>query len=240
MALDKDMIRKKYSDFHDFFETESGKHKCCCGCEEQIEIKESHFWNGIPNYIFGHAARLRVGGPAYDAERYYSIEDIARTGKVSKQTARLWARNGRIHPAKTIGRKNLFLKSDIHKFLDNRPHREPFNAEDYVTVQQLKKMGISRSKLRNLVREKKISPPRLHSRKTQYLLSEIELHWDQIQEKKKVRKRRMVSESAFNGIVLRVRQLEERISLLEKSVQSVDLKVADLVFSDSINVNQKK
>jgi predicted site-specific integrase-resolvase len=217
-VLDKQIIRKKYKDIQTFFDKESGKHHCSCGCKEVIKLKESHFWNGIPKYIFGHAARLRIGGPVYDKKKYYSVEDIAQEGNISEQTVRLWARKSKIKPDKTIGRKNLFLRTDIDKYLKTRPKRIPFVPEKYISVQELKKMGVSRSKLRVLVRAGKINDPRIYARKTNYLLEDIEKYWNDIQEDRKRKQRRRVSVSAFKDMQQRLSLLENRILELESLV----------------------
>ena len=213
--LDKQIIRKKYKDLKVFFNKESGKHRCTCGCNEVIQLKESHFWNGIPKYIFGHAARLRIGGPSYDRKKYYSVEDIAQEGDISEQTVRLWARKGKIKPEKTIGRKNLFLISEIDTHLKKRPKRTPFKPEMYISVQELKKMGVSHSKLRALVRAGSIREPRIYARQTNYLLADIEKHWDAIQEERKRKHRRRVSVSAFKDMQSQLTLLEQRIAHLE-------------------------
>lgn len=56
MSLNKRTIRNKYKSFDDFIKNEQGKHICGCGCNQIIDLKQSHFWNGIPKYILGHAA----------------------------------------------------------------------------------------------------------------------------------------------------------------------------------------
>ncbi|MBN1356574.1 helix-turn-helix domain-containing protein [bacterium] len=224
--LDKNVIRKKYHDLKTFHEKETGKHRCACGCNEVIVLKDSHFWNGIPKYIFGHAARLRIGGPSYDKSVNYSVEDIARVGNISEQTVRLWARKGKIKPAKTIGRKNLFLKSDIDAFLNKRPKRVPFKSDQYASVQELKKMGVSRSKLRALVRSGHIQDPRIYARKTNYLLEDIQKYWNQIQEDRKRKHRRRVSVAAFKDMQNRLAALEQKIGDLETALASKPKKIS--------------
>jgi excisionase family DNA binding protein len=218
MALDKKRIREKYKDFEVFLENETARHRCACGCNEVIDLKESHFWNGIPKFIFGHAARLRIGGPSYNTESYYSVEDIAEVGQVSEQTVRLWARKNRITAHKTIGRKNLFLKEEINKFLSQRPAHTQFSPDAYISVLELKKMGVSRSKLRALVRSGKINQPRLYARKTHYLLEEIENYWSDIQEDRHRKQRRRVSVSAFTEMQNQIDSLEKRMGDLEKII----------------------
>ncbi len=216
MAMDKSNIRKKYKKYDDFFKKESNRHTCSCGCEGVIELKKSHFWNGIPRFIFGHAAKLRVGTKKYDQDTYYSVEDIAQIASVSDQTVRLWNRHSKIKADKTIGRKNLYRKEAIHKFIENRPHRVPFLEKDYVTVQELKRMGISRSKLRALVRQGKIHEPRHYARKTHYLREEINTYLDMILEEiKPMRRRGRVSQAAIKKLKIKMRDLEQRIEMLE-------------------------
>ncbi|MBN1551345.1 helix-turn-helix domain-containing protein [bacterium] len=221
MALDKKIIRKKYKSIEEFLENEAQKHRCGCGCNEIIELKESHFWNGVPKFIFGHAARLRRGGPEYERSKYYSVEDIAEMGDVSEQTVRLWARKGNIKPTKAIGRKNLFSKEEIDNFIKSRPKREAFNPREFITVPDLKKMGISRSKLRALVRAGKISEPRLYARKTHYRLKELEKFWNQIQEEKKQKRRRRVSIAAFRELQAKVKEMVNRIAELERIITKI-------------------
>lgn len=216
MAMDKSIIRKKYKKYEDFVKKENKQHTCSCGCEEVIALKKSHFWNGIPRFIFGHAAKLRVGTKKYDQEIYYSVEDIAHLASISDQTVRLWNRHGKIKADKTVGRKNLYLKADIQKYLENRPNRVPFHEEDYVTVQELKRMGVSRSKLRTLVRNGKIQEPRHYARKTHYLRDEINTYLDIIlEEVKPIRRRGRVSHAAIKKLKLKIQDLEKRIVFLE-------------------------
>jgi len=145
-----------------------------------------------------------------------SVEDIAELAGVSDQTVRLWNRSKKIKAAETIGRKKLYRKEDIKKFLKNRPKREPFIAENYLTVQDLKRMGVSRSKLRALVRSGKIHEPRHHSRKTHYLKKEIEENLDRIREDPRAQTRKTrVSKSSFNRLKQRIKDLENRVKMLE-------------------------
>lgn len=216
MSLNKAEIRKKYSNLDTFLKKEQGKHRCNCGCEKVIQLKKSHYWNGIPKFIFGHAARLRKGAKKYNQELYYSVEDIAELAGVSDQTVRLWNRSKKIKAVETIGRKKLYRKEDIQKFLKNRPKREPFVARNYLTVQDLKRMNVSRSKLRALVRARKISEPRHHARKTHYLKTEIEAHLDKILDDPKTQTRKSrVSKSSFNKLKNRIKELETRVKTLE-------------------------
>jgi len=217
MALDKKEIRKKYIDIEDFLKKEYDKHRCACSCNKIIQLKKSHYWNGIPKFIFGHAARLRAGTREYDRSKYFSVEDIADISNVSDQTVRLWNRSGKIKARKTIGRKNLYLKTEVIDFLENRPKRLPFIPEDYVTVQELKRMGVSRSKLRALVRNSRIQEPRHYSRKTHYLREEISQYLDQIlEDPKQTKKRGRISKTAFIKLKSKVSRLEKRITALEK------------------------
>ncbi|MCD4654991.1 helix-turn-helix domain-containing protein [bacterium] len=216
MSLDKTKIRKKYVSVDDFMKKEKNKHRCSCGCGEVIQLKKSHYWNGIPEYIFGHAARLRKGSKQYDRDLYYSVEDIAELANVSDQTVRLWNRGDRIVASKTIGRKNLYLKTDINNFLKKRPKRKPFREADYYTVQELKEMGVSRSKLRSLVRNGEIQEPRHHARKTHYLKDEIGGYLNQIMDDSQQQTRKVrISKSVFNKMKARVIDLEERVKVLE-------------------------
>jgi len=212
MALNKKEIRKKHKDIDIFMKKEAGKHKCGCGCNQVIDLKKSHFWNGIPAYIFDHAARLRRGVKKYDTTKYYSAE----IANVSDQTVRLWNRSNKIVATKTIGRKNLYDKTHIQDFLHHRPARMSFTENEYYTIQELKQMGISRSKLRILVRAGKIQEPRHHSRKTHYLKTEINEFQNQILEDQKPKqKRQRISKTAFTNVLNRVNELEERIKMLE-------------------------
>lgn len=222
MALDKATIRRKYPRVDIFLKREKNKHKCGCGCDEVIELKKSHYWNGIPAYIFGHAARLRRGAKDYDRNLYYCVEDIAKLANVSDQTVRLWNRDRKIIAEKTIGRKNLYTKAAIEKFLEDRPERQRFDRGAYLSVQDLKQMGVSRSKLRSLVRAGKIQEPRHHARKTHYLKSEIENFRKEILEDPKVAstKKTTVSKSAFNKIAERLKELEQRVQMLEDCMLS--------------------
>ncbi|HPQ39585.1 MAG TPA: helix-turn-helix domain-containing protein [bacterium] len=216
MSLNKMEIRKKYSDIDTFLKKEKDKHTCQCGCDTVIELKKSHYWNGIPKFIFGHAARLRKGTKTYDHDTYYSVEDIAELADVSDQTVRLWNRNKKIKAAETIGRKKLYRKQDIQKFLKDRPKREAFDASEYYTVQDLKRMGVSRSKLRSLVRAGKISEPRHHARKTHYLKTEIEAQLDKIMDDQKQQTRQSrISKPSFNKLKKRIKDLETRVKTLE-------------------------
>jgi len=222
MALGKDTIRKKYSTMNDFMEAEKGKHQCNCGCNEIIELKNSHYWNGIPRFIFGHAARLRVGSCEYDKTRYYSVEDIAEIAQVSDQTVRLWNRHGKINASKTIGRKNLYAKSDIDHFLTDRPKRIPFQPGDYVTVQELKRMGVSRSKLRSLVRKGEIREPRHYARKTHYLREEISRYLDQIlEDREPVRRKNKFPRAVIKKMNSKMKTLENRIRILEEKINKI-------------------
>lgn len=216
MSLDKHSIRNKYKHFDDFVKNEKGKHRCGCGCNEVIVLKQSHFWNGIPKYIFGHAARLRQGAKSFDNSLYYCVEDIAEKAGVSDQTVRLWNRNGHIQAVKTIGRKNLYLREDIDTFLKRRPKRSSFNSTAYYSVQELKKMGVSRSKLRALARSGQIHEPRHHARKTHYLKSEIDQFFNFITENNQEKVNRLrVSVSTVNKLKTRISDLEDRVKLLE-------------------------
>ncbi|GEM_PF-5823639 len=216
MALSKLDIREKYKKLDDFFAGETGRHVCVCGCNLQIELKKSHFWNGIPKYIFGHAARLRVGSIQYDDDQFYSVRDIARIGNVSEQTVRLWMRQGLIVTAKTVGRKNLFVRKDIDAFLAERKHRVPFDKNLFVTVSELKRMGVSRRKLRKLVRDGDISEPRVYRRETHYYRPEIEKYLEVILEDvtdEKQKKR--ADQTMIEDLVCRINALEARIDALE-------------------------
>lgn len=219
MSLNKRTIRSKYKSFDEFIENEQGKHFCGCGCNEVIELKQSHFWNGIPKYIFGHAARLYRGVKPYDHEKYYSVEDIAKIAGVSDQTVRFWNRSGHILPEIKVGRKNLFLREQIDRFLKDYPRRTPFDPLSYYSVQDLKKIGVSRAKLRTLVRAGKIQEPRHYSRKTYYLKTEIDSFYNEIIEdesEKIVRPR--VPVWSINKLAMRLEDLEERVKLLEDSL----------------------
>ncbi len=217
MALSKTFIRENYATVDDFFDAEAGKHYCQCGCEEIIILKRSHFWNGIPQFIFGHAAKIRNPDPDYDHDKYYSIRDIAEKSKVSEQTVRLWARKYGIHPIDTAGRKNLYDKQRMDEFLVDRPRRKPFDEDRYISVPELKQIGVSRSKLRALVRKGLISEPRVHSRKTNYLKSEIDHFFDQIKETPQTRVKNSISTKAF-------KRLQEEVQLLEKRVRDLENK----------------
>jgi excisionase family DNA binding protein len=219
MSLDKNTIRGKYKHFEEFVKNEQGKHRCGCGCNEVIALKESHFWNGIPRYIFGHAARLRQGAKSFDKSLYYCVEDIAEKAGVSDQTVRLWNRNGLIQADKTIGRKNLYRREDIETFLKQRPKRSSFNSTAYYSVQELKKMGVSRSKLRALARAGNIHEPRHHARKTHYLKSEIDQYLNDITENNQEKAHRLrVSVSTIIKLKTRLSDLEDRVKLLEDSL----------------------
>ena len=216
MALSKLDIREKYKKHDEFMAGESGRHVCACGCNLMIDLKKSHFWNGIPKFIFGHAARLRVGTIQYDDNQFYSVRDIARIGDVSEQTVRLWMRQGSIVTAKTVGRKNLFVRKDIDAFLADRKHRVPFDKNMFVTVSELKRMGVSRRKLRKLVRDGDIMEPRIYRRETHYYRPEIEKFLDVILEDvtdEKLKKR--VDQTVIEDLMHRIRALEARIDALE-------------------------
>ncbi len=219
MALDKKEIRKLYTDIEQFLAKESGQHRCHCGCNEIIGLKKSHFWNGIPKYIFGHAARIRTGAQGYEKDLFYCVEDIAKLAGVSDQTIRLWNRKGKLRSAKTIGRKNLFLKSDIHASLKDLPKRKTFVAEDFVTVQELKRMGVSRSKLRILVREGKIQEPLHYARKTHYLREEISRFLGQLLEDPiPMRKPSRKPDPTYKHLLKKIDDLEQRVYLLEEFI----------------------
>lgn len=216
MSLDKEIIRKKYKNIEEFLHKENGKHRCGCGCNESIELKKSHYWNGIPGYIFGHAARLRQGAKEFDTSRFYCVEDIASLAGVSDQTVRLWNRNNVIVATQTTGRKNLYLKQDIDGFLSKRPQKKAFNSNDYYTIQELKDMGVSRSKLRALARAGKIQEPRHHSRKTHYLKQEIDRYIKDIRDDKMaIPGRSRTSGAIISSLKDRIQDLEERVKLLE-------------------------
>ncbi len=216
MSLDKNEIRQKYTSVTTFLRKERGKHLCQCGCNQVIDLKQSHFWNGIPRFIFGHAARLRQGAKVFDKDLYYCVEDIARIAGVSDQTVRLWNRNGLIIASETIGRKNLYKKTDIDAFLTSRPERCSFNPDLYYSVQELKQMGVSRGKLRAFARAGKIQNPRHHARKTFYLKSEIDTYLDEIlDDKQDSHPRSRLTVSVINNLQWRISELEERVKLLE-------------------------
>jgi predicted site-specific integrase-resolvase len=219
MSLNKNEIREKYASVSTFLKKEQGKHRCQCGCDEVIDLKQSHFWNGIPRFIFGHAARLRQGAKSFDTEQFYCVEDIAKIAGVSDQTVRLWNRNGFIIAAETTGRKNLYNKTDIEAFLTSRPERCSFDPELYYSVQELKQMGVSRGKLRVLARAGKIQNPRHHARKTYYLKSEIDKYLNDIlDDSRETRPRSRVTVSVVNNLQWRISELEERVKLLEDSL----------------------
>lgn len=220
MSLESRTIRKKYSDINEFLKKESKKHKCACGCKQVIELKKSHYWNGIPRYIFGHAARLRIGGPTYDKKLYYSVKDIAQISGSSEQTVRLWMRSKKITASKIIGRKNLFDIHSIDQFLKFHPKRKPFTQNDYVSVKELKKMGVSRSKLRALVRDGKVTKPRIYARKTHYLRDEIDKYGESIlEERKTVRPRSRIAANVYKELTDRITEIENRISEIERSMK---------------------
>jgi hypothetical protein len=215
MSMDSKAIRKKYTDVNEFLKKEAKKHRCACGCKQVIQLKSSHYWNGIPHYIFGHAAKLRAGGPSYDKSTYYSVKDIAEHSGASEQTVRLWMRLGKITSAKIIGRKNLFLKTAIDDFIKVHPQRKIFEPEDYISVKELKKMGISRSKLRFLVRNGQIGNPRIYARKTHYLRDEITQYKDQIMEDRKTVRHRTRFTAFYKELLEKISLLDQRISAIE-------------------------
>lgn len=220
MALSKIEIRDKYKSQEDFFSGELGRHTCACGCKQLITLKKSHFWNGIPKYVFGHAARLRVGTIHYDETKFYSVRDIARIGNVSEQTVRLWVRHGDVIVAKTVGRKNLFVKKDIDSFLSSRKFRSPFDRNMYVTVTELKRMGVSRRKLRRLVREGAITEPRIYRRETNYYRPEIEKYLDTILEEisEKLPKSRL-SNFSIEELLHHIKRLETKLENIESLIR---------------------
>ncbi|MBN1295859.1 helix-turn-helix domain-containing protein [bacterium] len=216
MSLNKKDIRKKYSSVEEFKKNEDGKHRCECGCNKVIELKKSHYWNGIPRFIFGHAARMRTGTKKYDQDLYYSVEDIAKLAGVSDQTVRLWNRSKKIKADTTAGRKKLYLKTSIESFLTERPERALFDMSEFYSVQDLKNMGVSRSKLRALVRAGTIQEPKHHARKTHYLKQEIEKNLDQIKEDLPVSIPKPTnSRAALGKLKTRIKELEVRVKMLE-------------------------
>lgn len=96
----------------------------------------------------------------YDHEKYYSVEDIAKLAGVSDQTVRFWNRSGHIMPEVKVGRKKLVSAGTNRCLLKDYPLRTPFDPLLYYSVQDLKKIGVSRAKLRTLVRAGKIPEPR--------------------------------------------------------------------------------
>jgi len=204
-----------YDNVEDFLAVEQNKHQCDCGCREIIQLKKSHYWNGIPKFIFGHAARLRQGRKEYDKDLYYSVEDIAELANVSDQTVRLWNRNNKIIASSTIGRKNLYLKTEINDFLTSRPQRSAFVESNYYSIQDLKLMGVSRSKLRILVRNGKIEEPRHHARRTYYLKSEIDTFLKQIMSTSINKPQDFRPQSAYTKLLKQVKMLENRVKMLE-------------------------
>lgn len=221
MALEKAIIKEKYKNAEDFIKHEKGKHFCLCGCNQAIELKKSHYWNGIPGFIFGHAARLRQGAKNFDRNLFYCVEDIAAMANVSDQTVRLWNRSNLIKASVTAGRKNLYAKDDIDKFLKKRPPKASFDGSDYYTIQDLKDMGVSRSKLRALVRAGTIHEPRHHARKTHYLRIEIDRHLKEIADTQKpATSTPRMSPAVVNKLKDRIADLEARVKMLEDCLLS--------------------
>jgi excisionase family DNA binding protein len=219
MALDKKTIRSNYNDLQNFLNQEINKHQCNCGCNEIIPIKKIHFWNGIPHFIFGHASRLRAVKYAYEKDKYISVEDLANLAKVSVQTVRVWTHKKKITAIKILGKKQLYKREVLDLFLKERPEKIPLIEENYVTIQDLKRMGVSRSKLRILVRAGKIQEPRYYRRKTFYLRDEVSQYLDQISEDSKSNRRRnQFSQHAFNKMLEKIAELEKRTKVLELSL----------------------
>ena len=56
--------------------------------------------------------------PLTNNSKYYTRNEVAELCKVSTQTIWEWRRKGIIRPPKTIGRRVLFLKSDIDDVIE--------------------------------------------------------------------------------------------------------------------------
>ena len=55
-----------------------------------------------------------------DAPELLTTSDVARAGKVTPDTARVWERTGKLHAIKTRSGQRLFLSTEVDRFLAER------------------------------------------------------------------------------------------------------------------------
>ncbi len=229
MALDKKEIRKRYKNSAEFFKGEKNKHKCECGCGEFIQLTKTHYQNGIPRFLFGHAARLKIGGPKYDKKKYYSVEDIAEISKVTDQTVRQWSRNGYIKPATTIGKKYLYLRTEVDAFLKNRQVPVKRDASLYISFRELMDQGISRLKLQAYAREGKIAKPVRIRRRSMFLKADIDKYRNNLLKDEAKSPHRVRSTPADSNLKSQVDSLKNQVIELEKRVVELERLVLILI-----------
>lgn len=87
---------------------QQGKHWCQCGCGQLIEIVDHHYNNGVPRFIHGHQARVRLY-PA-DEERFWLKVDRA-----NKKSCWEWAASKSNQGYGHIRSKNPVVKGLAHR-----------------------------------------------------------------------------------------------------------------------------
>lgn len=95
-VLNKAKVDKKNIEINKFIEDNKGKYFCHCGCDEEIIITRSHYYDGIPDYIQGHY--IRVNHPMKRPEIVAKISGDNNHMKTPESKAAASKRNKEIMP----------------------------------------------------------------------------------------------------------------------------------------------